>query len=242
MMKTNNKTAVFVFFLFFSVSFCFADSLRLKNGELLKGQLVSYSPKIVLFNIENNSTFKFPTENIDLLTLSTSDVVIQLAKKNAGVSSFALIGITAKSLYLKDNDHLFCFNIEPDSDITFSIQNDKGDAGFYESEIDTLSPGELWNRILIKSNSKNIIDWIDLSQFNLDANDVLFYEDMWNVLKKYTSSDFHNVLWKLMECYTDMEKNIAALTEKNDFPITLKKLREDFLFRVYRLLEKMNYD
>lgn len=242
MMKVNNKITAFVFFLFFALSFCCADSLRLKSGELLKGQLVSYSPKTVLFNIENNSAFKFPTESIDLLILSTSDVVIQLAKKNFGVSSFELIGITSKSLYLKDNEHLFCFNVESDSDITFSIQNEKGNISFYESEIDKLSPKELWNRILIASNSKSIIDWIDFSQFNLETNDVLFYEDMWNVMKKYIPSDFHNLLWQLMECYTDMEKNISALTDKSDFPLTQKRLREDFLSRVYRLLEKMNYD
>lgn len=241
-MKVNSRIAVFAVFLFSAVSFCCADSLRLKNGELLKGKLVSYSPKVVLFDIENNSVFKFPTENIDLLILSTSDVVIQLAKKNSGVSFFELVGITSKSLYLKDGERLFCFNTEPDSDIVFSLQNEKISVSFYESEIDKLSSKELWNRILIASNSKNIIDWVDFSQFDLETSNVLFYEDMWNVMKKYFPSKFHNLLWQLMECYTDMEKNIAVFADKSDFPVTQKELREDFLFRVYRLLGKMNCD
>lgn len=242
-MKVNNKIVAFVFCLFFVVPFCHADSLRLKNGELLKGRLVSYSPKTVLFNIENNSVFAFSTEDIDLLLLSTSNVVIQLAKKKSGVSSFELIGITSKSLYLKDEERLFCFNTELDSNIEFSFQNEKNDVViFYENKIDELNPQELWNKILIASNSKSIIDWIDFSQFNLETNNVLFYEDMWNVMKKYIPSKFHSFLWQLMECYTDIEKNSAAFAEKNDFPLTQKELRENFIFRVYRLLEKMSYD
>ena len=242
--KVNHKKiTVFVFYLFVAVSFCRADSLRLKNGELLKGNLVSYSPKTVLFAMNNNFVCTFLTEDIDLLLLSTSNVIIQLAKKRSGVSSFELIGITSESLYLKNEERLFCFNTEPDCDIEFSLENEKNDAvAFYKNEIDTLNFQELWNRILMVSNSKNIIDWVDLSQFNLEITDVLFYETTWNVMKKYIPSKFHTFLWQLMECYTDIEKNIAAFADKSDFPVTQKELRENFIFRVYRLLEKMSCD
>ena len=44
-----------------------------------------------------------------------------------------------------------------------------------------------------------------------------------------------------MENYTRMEKNIENIIGKKDFPLNQKKLREDFLYRIYRLLGKINY-
>lgn len=235
----NNKF-LFISIIFFISYFCNADSLRLKNGELLNGKLYSYSPEIVQFAIENNLVFKFALKDIDFLSLSKSNAVIQLIKKNSGVSSFELVGITSESLYLKDSEGIFCLDTNLYKNIAFSLQNEKGNVHFYESEIDKLTTQELWNKILIISNSKNIIDWIDFNQFNLEDNNVLFYEDIWNVLKEYIPQEHHNFLWQLMECYTKAEKNIERFVTRNDFPVNQKKLREDFLFRIYRFLGKIN--
>lgn len=236
----NNKF-LFILFIFFAAYFCNADSLRLKNGELFAGKLISYSPDVIQFATENNLIFKFKLNDIDFLSLSTSNAVIQLIKKNSTVSSFELIGITSESLYLKDTDGVFCLDISSYKNIIFSLQNEKGNVTFYESDIADLSFQELWNKILITSNSKNIIDWIDFNQFNLEDTDVLFYEDIWNVLKEYIPQEHHSFLWQLMENYTRMEKNIENIIGKKDFPLNQKKLREDFLYRIYRLLGKINY-
>jgi hypothetical protein len=233
---------IILFLLFFSAYFCNADSLRLKNGELLYGRLVSYSSKVIQFAMENDLMFKILLEDIDFLALTTSDAVIQLIKKKSTISSFELIGITSEAFYLKGNEGLFLWEIEPDSNIIFSLQNKKKDVKFYESEINNLSIQELWNRILVFSNSKNIIDWIDFSQFNLEDGDVLFYENIWNVLKEYIPEKHHNFLWQLMESYTGMEKNIDILMKEKDCFLTQEKLRKDFLYRIYRLLGKINND
>ena len=233
---------IILFLLFFSVYFCNADSLRLKNGELLHGNLVSYSSKVVQFAIENDLMFKIQLEDIDFLALTTSNAMIQLIKKKSTVSSFELIGITSDVLYLKGNEGLFSLEIEPGSNITFSLQNKKKDVKFYESEINNLSIQELWNRILVFSNSKNIIDWIDFSQFNLQDSDVLFYENIWNLLKEYIPEKHHNFLWQLMESYTGMERNIDIFMKEKDCLLTQEKLRKDFLYRIYRLLGKINND
>lgn len=237
-MKKNKF--LFILLIFFVPYFCKADSLRLKNGELLKGRLCSYSPKVVQFAIENNLVFKFDLKDIDFLSLSTSNAIIQLIKKNSKVSSFELIGITSESLYLKDGEGVFCLDTNLYKNIAFSLQNEKGNVSFYESEIDKLTIQELWNEILIISNSKNIIDWIDFNKFNLKDYDVLFYEDTWKVLKEYIPQEHHNFLWQLMESYTKAEKNIEKIVSRNDFPIRKEKLREDFLYRIYRFLGKIN--
>lgn len=231
---------IILFLLLFSVYFCNADSLRLKNGDLLYGKLISYSPKVVQFAIENSLVFKILLEDIDFLALTTSNAVIQLIKKKSTVSSFELIGITSEVLYLKGNEGLFSLEIEPDSNISFSLQNEKRDVKFYESEINNLTIQELWNRILVFSNSKNIIDWIDFSQFHIEDSDVLFYENIWNVLKEYIPEKHHNFLWQLMENYSDMEKNIDIFIKEKDCLFTLESLRKDFLYRIYRLLGKIN--
>ena len=165
-----------------------------------------------------------------------------MIKKKSTVSSFELIGITSDALYLKGNEGLFSLEIEPGSNITFSLQNKKKDVKFYESEINNLSIQELWNRILVFSNSKNIIDWIDCSQFNLQDSDVLFYENIWNLLKEYIPEKHHNFLWQLMESYTGMERNIDIFMKEKDCLLTQEKLRKDFLYRIYRLLGKINND
>jgi hypothetical protein len=229
-----------VLLISFVTYFCVADSLRLKSGELLKGKLISFSSQEIQFSIENDLIFKFKVNDIDSLLLSTSNAVIQLIKKDSTLSAYELIGMTSESLYLRDSQKLFCLDIKQNANITFSLQNKNNDVAFYDSQIENLTPQELWNRILIASNSKSIIDWIDFSQFDLEANEVLFYEEVWNVLKEYIPQKHHNFLWELMENYTKTEKNIMSFTNKNEFPLTQKRLREDFLYRIYRLLGKIN--
>ena len=45
-----------------------------------------------------------------------------------------------------------------------------------------------------------------------------------------------------MESYTGMERNIDIFMKEKDCLLTQEKLRKDFLYRIYRLLGKINND
>lgn len=249
-----------IFFLLILITFnAFSENLLLKDGRIFKGKLVDINKKNITLEI-NEDFFLFPIIGIEYLVsqvTQTAYSLLWLKRKDGSTQKVFLIKLTETALFYKsqnDNelkiiklsnvDQIFLYS---DIDISGKIKDkvtlNKEQSMELNNEIvfiaENLVKIKNKNRELTKSQKEEIEI---LSKGNkLSYDDIDFYEKFWARLSNFLDSDRENLLWNLLEGYSEKEKSINLLYENNttnqkyNIKDKIIELRKDFYRRAKKI-------
>lgn len=255
------KKGLLIFFLII-VSFTYSDAenLLLKDGRIFKGKLVDINKKNIVLEI-GDKVYNFSISHVEYLVsqvTQNSYSLLWLKRKDKSFQKVFLIKLTESALYYKNQnenelkiiklsalDQIFLY-----SDIAIDIKSkdkitlNKDEVLDINSEIKVF----LENLIRLKNNNRELTNTqkeeIEISAVNnpVNFNDVNFYERFWARISKYLDVNTENLLWELLEDYSEKEKSIILFYDndekimKNNINDKIVELRKDFLRRSKKII------
>lgn len=70
------KTAIMALFIFLSISYTFADEIRLKDGTVIKGKILRVTPKYIEYDPEGARAFDMlPRDQIAVIIYKDGTVI-----------------------------------------------------------------------------------------------------------------------------------------------------------------------
>ncbi|OHD13326.1 MAG: hypothetical protein A2086_11650 [Spirochaetes bacterium GWD1_27_9] len=249
----------FYFFLaLFSLNCLYSENILLKDGRIFKGNLININKNKIVINV-NNQIFEFSINSIEYLIASVNQneySIIKIKRKDGSFQEVNLIKLTEQALYYKnisEND----LKLIKLSSITELILISKIDS--ISSKVNKLIIKQD-NNIDIEIDINNLIAQIiklktiyssdkdqkeektqDTISINIENPD--FYERFWTKISKYLDVNSENLLWNLLENYSEKEKSINLVYNENNNPNKEKEiknkiieLRKDFYKRAKKII------
>ncbi|HOV13416.1 MAG TPA: hypothetical protein PK771_03950 [Spirochaetota bacterium] len=255
----SRKIFIF-FFILFAIFYLKSENLLLKDGRIFKGKLLDISKKNIILEIDEK-IFSFSISSIEYLVsqvTQSSYSLLWLKRIDKTYQKVYLIKLTESALFYKSqNDNelkiIKLSNLEQIflySDIDIDLKNrDKITLGKEENlDINIEINIFLESLIKIRNNNKELTktqkEEIEVSSLSNPVNfdDIDFYERFWARTSKFLDSNTENLLWNLLEGYSEKEKSINLLYEsnaksaKNNVKDKIMDLRKDFYRRAKKII------
>jgi hypothetical protein len=241
-----------------NLNFINGENILLKDGSLIKGQLVSLNKSRISIMI-NNQVTEYGIDQIEYLIAQVSQdkySTIFVRKTSGTMLKVNLIKLTQTALYYKNinDDELRLLKLSSISEI--SLENTTISKAMkenvYESDPDRIDNiNDDINKLIEQLSKRRPAEDVqsaknqDIKSEMISIDNADFYEKFWSKINKYLDMNTENLLWNLLEDYSDKEKSLNLVynegfqdKSKKDPGIKDKiiKLRNDFYKRAKKIL------
>lgn len=240
--------------------YSFGENLLMKDGRIFKGKLVDVNKKNISLEIDDKIMI-FPINLIEYLVTQVTQnsySLLWLKRKDNTFQKAYLIKLTESALYYKTQtnndlkivklsnvDKLFLYSdITTDLKYKDKITLEKDEINDVDNEINILIENIVRNRNKNKIITESEKEEIRVSTVSNPVNfeDINFYERFWARISKYLDTNNENLLWNLLEGYSEKEKSINLLYEAEEIGVKqnvkekIIELRKDFYKRVKKII------
>lgn len=255
-----NFIKYFLVFFYLSLFLFFLNSeiLILNNGNLLLGDLIKLNNDNILFKF-NNKNYEFNLKNIDQLisdSLEENNIKLSVTTPNYTDNNLTILKLNNLKLYHVSKENLFEFHTIDFNNILKIYQTknnyDPNEQIFIFKNINfyNIKNSELLIDFLIKNIDNQDLNVSNINQERtkyinqkLEIHDISFYENFWKRFENLINKDTKQILWNLLEQYSDEEKIFNVIYKENTFDlnkdesvIKIENLRNDFYRRVVNIL------
>ncbi|HOF00100.1 MAG TPA: hypothetical protein PK385_00195 [Spirochaetota bacterium] len=222
-----NAKIVFKLIMFFSLMIvskpAFPENLLLKNGQIFRGDLASIEKDKISMIIEGE-LYDFYFKDIEYLIAGSnqpnySNILIK--RKNGVEENASLIKMTDSALYFKHTDQnelkilrmTEIDNIKVKTSVFIATEQKNtvvidSDVGEINEDLDKIIARIVNNKIGKNITKESVKDADKTSALEniikIDSAD--FYDKFWLKINKYLDNNSTNLLWNLLENYSEKEK------------------------------------
>ncbi|HOJ63628.1 MAG TPA: hypothetical protein PLE45_04335 [Spirochaetota bacterium] len=244
------KNIIVLFLTFFSCFLLISENLLLKDGKIFKGELVYLDKERITMKIENE-LYDFKISSIEYLIVPTNQLtqrLLYIKRKDNTELSINLIKLTETVIYYKmpNGNELMLLKL---SDVfamsvlnsNNNIANNSNKKIFLEKDDFDNINSDITEILINLARAKSILsDEIrkEIEQSSKKDSVIIdnpdFYDKFWLRVSNYIDKNTENLLWGLVENYSEKEKSINIFyNEKSN--INSNKIIEEYKSKIIEL-------
>ena len=252
------RSACIILFLFLVSGILFGENILLKDGGLVKGKLVNLNKNKISLMVDDR-IIEFSIDQIEYMIAQVSQdkySTIFIRRNSGAMMKVNLIKLTETALYYKNlkEDELRLIKLSAVGEI--SLEN----STIAKVKKENYSETDSEEIIDINDDLDKIIEQLNKSKTDstlnvrtngtktekVDIESADFYEKFWSKIYKYLDINRENLLWNLLEDYSDKEKSLNLIyneglnqqsdTKNDNIKSKILKLRNDFYKRAKKIL------
>jgi len=265
----KKRLILIIIFLFFLSYIIYSERIFLNDGNIFQGKIEKITIKNLYFLYKAN-LYKINFNDIELILIDDINykrLIIIIERNNGIKEKIYPIKITGKTIYYKtlsdnklkniliaDLKNIYLNDSQKIDKNVINYKNEIEHSTDINIEID-LIVNKIYNKkrdIDENMNSLTKEDILSISRsYFININNDDFYENIWKRINIFLDSNTKNIIWNLLEQYSNKEKYLNIIINNNmdnmkeinkDIIINeINKLRLEFYYRIKKIIYKNEF-